>query len=131
MESHDNQATAAVLRSGASISLAGHGAAVLTLLPLSKGGPAAWIAFCSLLVWSAGVYLAIRVQMDERFFELLAVYPAEQLDRFLEACGLRKNIPPRTILERQRGALRLWRALAFAVAAQIALVLFAVFYRLA
>jgi hypothetical protein len=135
MESHHSQATAAVLRSGASAALAGHAAAVLTLLPLSKGGPAAWIAVGSLLVWGVEVYLAIRVQMDARFFELFEAHhmeqSAEQLDRFLEAAGFRKNIPPRTMQERQRGALRLWRALVFAVAAQIALLLAAILYWLA
>jgi hypothetical protein len=78
MESHDSQATAAVLRSGASAALAGHAAAVLTLFPLSKGGPAAWIAFGSLMVWAAGIYLVIRVQMDAQFFELLATPHVEQ-----------------------------------------------------
>jgi hypothetical protein len=131
MESHDSQATAAVLRSGASAALAGHGAAVLALLPLSKGGPPAWIAFSSLLVWSATVYLAIRVRMDALFFELFAQHPPEQLDCFLEAAGFRKKIGPRTMQDRQRGAMRLWRALILAVAIQIALVLLAILYWLA
>ncbi len=126
MESHDSQATAAVLHSGAGVALAGHAAAVLTVLPLSKGGVAAWVAMGSLLVWCAEVYLAIRVQIDARFFELLAAHPPEQLDRFLKEAGLRKQIAPRTIPERRRGALRLWRALVFAVAAQIALLLAAI-----
>jgi hypothetical protein len=126
MESHDSQTTAAVLHSGAGVALAGHAAAVLTMLPLSKGGPAAWIAFSSLLFWCAAVYLAIRVQIDARFFELLAVHPPEQLDRFLEEAGFRKQIAPRTMPERRRGALRLWRALVFAVATQIVLLLVAI-----
>lgn len=115
------------MHSGASIALAGHVAAIAALLPISKGGPAAWIAFSSLLVWSLGVYLAIRVQMDARFFDLLAIHPAEQLDRFLETAGFRKQIPDRTVAERQRGALRLWRALVFATATQIVLLFLAIF----
>jgi len=127
----DCPATAAVLRSGSSIALAGYTSAIAALLPLSKGGPAAWIALGSLLVWSAGVHLAIRVNIDARFFEILAIHPAGELDRFLEETGLRKNVPPRTISERRRGALRLWRALVSVVAVQIALLLLAVVYWLA
>jgi hypothetical protein len=125
--SFDCQATAAVLRAGSSVAIAGHVAAIVTLFPISKDGPAAWIAFGSLLLWIAGVYLAIRVHIDARFFELLAVHPASQLDRFLEVAGLRKKILPGTISERRRGALRLWRALVFAVATQVALLLLAIF----
>jgi hypothetical protein len=126
--SFDCQATAAVLRSGSHAALAGHAAAILTLFPFSRGGAPAWIAFGSLLLWSAAVYLGIRVQIDARLFELLASQPAEQLDRFLEAAGFRKHVQPRTISQRRRGALRLWRALLCAVAAQVALLLLAIFY---
>jgi len=124
--SFDARATAAVLRSGSNIAMAGHVAAVLSLLPISKGGLMAWIGLGSLLVWSAGVYLSIRVKIDAGFFELLAEHPAERLDRFLEATGLRRPLVSRTLADRRRGALRLWRALVFAVTAQIALVLAAI-----
>jgi hypothetical protein len=127
--SFDCRATAAVLRSGSSLALAGHVTAVMSVISLLNGGPAAWIECCSLLVWCAVVFLAIRVKMDVLFFELLAVdqsaedHRAGQLDGWLDATGLRRNAGPRTIEERRRGALRLWRAIVAAVATQIALML--------
>jgi hypothetical protein len=117
--SFDCLATTAVLRSGDSLALAGHVAVVISMLSGSVG----WIKWCSVLVWCAVVYLAIRVKMDYRFFELLAVHPAEQLDQWLHATGLRKNIRPKTIQERRRGALRLWRALVAALAIEITLLM--------
>jgi hypothetical protein len=119
-ERFDCLATAAVLRSGSSLSLAAHVAIVVTMLSAANG---VLIKCCALLVWCAVVYLTIRVKIDARFFELLAVHPAEQLDQWLAAAGLRKNTLPRTIPERRRGALRMWRALAAAVVMQIALLL--------
>lgn len=148
--SFDCRATAAVLRSGSSVALAGHTAAVLSALSIVNagsavhGGPAAWIERCSMLIWCAVVYLAIRVKMDVLFFELLALdqsavdqsaadqgavgqsaedHRAGQLDGWLDASGFRKNAGLRTIEERRRGALRLWRAMVAAVATQIALML--------
>lgn len=121
--SFDCQATAAVLRSGSKLALAGHVAVAISVLSMWNGGAAGWIKWCSVLVWCAVVYLAIRVKIDALFFELLAIHAGEQLDEWLHATGLRKNTTPKTIPERRRGALRLWRALVAAVAAQIALML--------
>lgn len=127
--SFDCRATAAVLRSGSSLALAGHVAAVMSVLSIGNGGLAGWIEFCSMLIWCAVVYLATRVKMDANFFELLADGPhAEQFDGWLDATGLRKNAGPknpgpRTIEDRRRGALRLWKALVAAVATQIAVML--------
>jgi hypothetical protein len=116
-DSFDCRATAAVLRSANSAVVAGHVAAVISALSLRSGG---WI---TLVVWCAVIYLSIRVRMDALFFELLAEHPAEQLDNWLNAAGLRKHRPPRTIQKRRRGALRLWRALLVAVGIEIALTL--------
>ena len=121
--SFDCLATAAVLRSGASVALAGHVAVLITVLSMWNGGSAGWIKWCSVAVWCSVVYLAVRVKIDGRFFELLAVHPAEQLDRWLDSTRLRKNAPPKTIQERRRGALRLWRALVAVVVIEIALML--------
>jgi len=120
--SFDCRATAAVLRSGESAALAGHAAAVMNVIfiALSKSK---WTGLCSLLVWCAVVYLAVRVKMDAQFFELLADHPAEQFDLWLDAAGLRRNAGPRTMQDRRRGALKLWRALAIAVTIEIALML--------
>ena len=125
----DCRATVAVLRSGSSIALAGHTAAVMSVLSIGNGGSAAWIERCSMLIWCAVVYFSIRVKMDVLFFELLGESQsaedqnAEQLDDWLDAAGLRKNAGPRTIEQRGRGALRLWRAMVAAAATQIVLML--------
>jgi hypothetical protein len=122
--SFDCRATAAVLRSGSSVALAGHVAAVMSALSPLSGVPADGIKCCSMLVWCAVVYFSIRVKMDVLFFELLAEdHCAELLDDWLDAAGLRKKAGPRTMEGRRRGALRLWRALVAAVAMQIALML--------
>jgi len=119
-------ATAAVLRSGGSVALAGHTAAVMSALRIGKDPLASWIALGSLLVWCFVAYLAVRVRIDAKLFELLATYPAEQLDAYLASSGLKKTSPARTIAERRRGALRLWRALVLAVVAQISLLMLAI-----
>jgi len=105
--------------------MAGHAAAVMSVLSISSA-----LKFCPLLVWCAVVYLAVRVKIDATFFELLADHPPEQLDTWLDAAGLRKNAQPRTIEQRRRGALRLWRALVAAVAVEIVLLLLLLCLRL-
>jgi hypothetical protein len=78
-----------------------------------------WFVLCSTLIWCIGVVLSVLVEIDARFFELLAEQPPENLDRWLEAAGLRTKSTSRTIPERRRAALRLWRALVAAVGWQI------------
>ena len=73
--SFDCLATAAVLRSGTVIALAGHVAVVTSVLLMVHGTAVAWIECCSALFWCAVVYLAVRVKMDSLFFELLALHP--------------------------------------------------------
>jgi hypothetical protein len=127
--SFDCRVTAAVLRSGSSLALAGHAIAVMSVLSIGNGGSAAWIECCSMLTWCVVVYLAVRVKIDANFFEILAEdqsaegHRAGQLDDWLDAAGLRKDTGPRTIEERRCGALRLWLALVAAVATQMALML--------
>jgi hypothetical protein len=127
----DCRATAAVLRSGASVALAGHVAALMSVLAMYHGGAPAWMAGVALLVWCVVVYLAVRVKIDAGFFEVLATEQADQLDSWLADAGLRKGSRPRSIPERRRGALRLWRLLAIAVAIEIALLFVALLRLLA
>jgi hypothetical protein len=119
----DCRATAALLDTGGSLAMAGHVAALVTLL--SAGG-GSWIQLCSAVMWCAIVYGAVRVKMDCGFFALLASHPAEQLDSWLEATNLRKAGPSRTIADRRHGALRLWRGLVAAVVFEMLLMLAAV-----
>ena len=119
-EAFDCRATAAVLKTGNGLALAGHAATLMTVLSTSNG---AWLKACAVLVWCVIVYLAIRVQLDSRFFELLASHKAEELDQWLQAAQLRKDNPPGTIAERRRRALRLWKALVIALVIEIGLTL--------
>jgi hypothetical protein len=125
----DCRATAALLRSGSSVALAGHLAAVMSVFTVAAGGVAAWIATSAIAVWCVVIYLAIRVNIDAGLLELLADKPAEELDEWFNATGIRKNIPHRTIAERRNGAVRLWKRLMAAVAVQIALLMLALLWR--
>ncbi len=111
-----------MLRSGRVLSLAGHAAAVMSVVPVWKDH---WIVFGGIIIWCIGVVFAVLVEIDARFFEMLAEQPPEYLDRWLEAAGFRRRSPSKTIPERRQGALKLWRALVAAVAWQIALLLLA------
>ena len=89
---------------------AGH---VAVLVAVYVGPRHAWVAF---VVWFLAVYLAMRVKIDAELFAVLANAPPAQLDLWLEEAGLRaKPAISRSIAERRKGALRLWRALLTAV----------------
>ena len=68
------------------------------------------------------VYFAVRVELDARLFEVLADHSPEALDAWLDEAGLRKNAGPRTLADRRRGAMRLWRGLLMALMVEIVLV---------
>ena len=72
----------------------------------------------SLLCWPLACYLAVRVAIDASLFQELAGAPADagrELDEML-------RVPKeRTISERSRGALQLWKYLILAVAVQLAI----------
>jgi hypothetical protein len=110
------RATAAFLRSGGAVAAAGHVAALMTIVVKRD----AW----AIVIWSVALYFGVRVRIDVEFFDLLATHPAQQLDRWLSAAGLRKNGAARSIADRRRGAMQLWWGLVCSVALQIALLLF-------
>jgi hypothetical protein len=91
----------------------------MSVLSIGRG----WIEWSALLVWCVVVYFSIRVRLDAQLFELLAQHPPDHLDLWLDAAGLRKHTSPRTMEERRRGAIRLWRALVIAVVIEIAFML--------
>jgi hypothetical protein len=116
------RATAALLRSGSSIALAGHVAALLAILMK----PEIW---WPLPAWCALVYFVVRVELDARLFELLAEsshaealdHDANALDEWMASAGLRKASGSRTIADRRRGAIHLWRALLAALIVELIL----------
>ncbi len=113
------RATAAMLDSGGSLALAGHVAALMGVL---MPGGCVWLRACSILVWCVIVYLALRLKLDSRFFELLASHSPQEFDQWLQSSGLRKNASPtRSMVDRHRGAMRLWRALVITVVVEMSL----------
>ena len=101
----DFQGTAALLRAGFRVSMAGHVGVVLAAL--GTPGPARLVA---LAAWGYLVYLQVRVSLDAELFTVLAngATPVD-LDGFLVRSGLVKQARERTDEDRCRGALRLWR----------------------
>ena len=77
----------------------------------------------AVVCWPAVCYFGMRVAIDARLFEELQREPVEggaALDEWLRERGLANAKPGRSIGERSRGALRLWRRLLAAVAIQMA-----------
>lgn len=101
------------------------GALNLTVLALAAlAAPARGWALGLHLALAAGLaYGHVRLRLDARLFADLAQarYSPEQLDDALHALGLRPRGLPRSVAERARAALRLWRGLLLASAAQLAL----------
>lgn len=120
-QAFDCRATAGLLRSGKSVALAGH-VAMLAGLVLRPG--AWWV----MAAWAVMVYFAVRVELDARLFVVLAEGSPEALDEWLAAAGLRKKGEPRTLADRRRGAMRLWRGLVGALVVEIGLVAGAVIW---
>ncbi len=117
-------ATASLLRSGSTLVLPAHVGALLAGLHIHSQAHGVWFCFASLLCWCVVVYLAVRIKIDAGFFEILAADPdhaPEQLDHFLDNAGLRKVSKSRTIDERCRGALGLWRKMVAMVVVQLIL----------
>ncbi len=116
---------AGFLRSGQVLSNCANCAALIAAGgALLAHAPAARLLFTtSVLCWPAGCYFAMRVAIDARLFCELGREGAEggqALDEVLHAWGLANPKPGRTVAERSRGALRLWRRQMAAVAVQLA-----------
>jgi hypothetical protein len=76
----------------------------------------------SLLCWPVACYFGLRVSIDARLFRELARAPDEggqSLDDLLRAWGLGNAKSGRSLADRSRGALRLWKRLIAAVAVQL------------
>ena len=123
------KATASLLRSGRTLALAAHAAAIFSGFHLR----ADLFMFASLFCWCAAIYLAFRIRIDEALFELLSEDPAlapARLDQFLATHHLRKSKTQRNITDRCRGAIRLWRSLVGIILIQFATLALATLPRL-
>lgn len=84
----------------------------------------------SILIWFLQSYYALRVAIDGSLFRLLAADPEEaarQLDNFLG----RSRTPGRSIDDRARGALTLWRRQIVAISLQLTALILGIFLRIA
>jgi|GEM_PF-2579072 len=97
---------ASVLRSGAVIAQAGHVLALVAGFGWFSTGR--WALTASLLVWLVHCYIAIRVAIDASLFVDLAGRE-DALDEWLLRFGLRKSLSPRSLDDRTRASLRLWK----------------------
>jgi hypothetical protein len=123
--------TASLLRSGRVLASAGNCAAVMAAvgLLLSHAEAARLLFAASILCWPLAVYLGVRVAIDASLFRGLAGELAEggqALDKLLRDRGLMRAKPERTLTERSRGAVRIWKRMIVIVAVQLTIVAAAV-----
>lgn len=97
---------ASVLRSGATLAQAGHVAALIASVGWFQTKHPLLAA--SLLVWLFHCYIALRVAIDAGLFVEL-VGREEQFDQWRMQFGLTRSVRPRSLEDRTRGALRLWK----------------------
>ena len=97
---------ASVLRSGAVIAQAGHVLALVAGFGWFATGR--WALTTSLLAWLCHCYIAIRVAIDAALFAELEGRE-DALDQWLVRFGLRRSTTPRSLDDRTRAALRLWK----------------------
>ncbi|MCX6603064.1 MAG: hypothetical protein NTV52_05680 [Acidobacteria bacterium] len=97
---------ASVLRSGAVIAQAGHVLALVAGFGWFSTGR--WALTVSLLAWFFHCYIALRVVIDAALFADLAGRE-DALDEWLVHFRLRRSTTPRSLDDRTRAALRLWK----------------------
>jgi hypothetical protein len=105
---------ASVLDSGRTLAAAGHAAAVIAALGagFAHTAPVRLAFAASILLWPIGCYLAVRVSLDAALFRAIAADPVQdssRMDELLGSWGLMRNLKERTLEQRIRGALTLWR----------------------
>ena len=114
----------AFLRSGRMPSGASHCAAVIAAggVLLAHAFTARVLFAASLLCWPVACYCGLRVAIDAALFREMSSDPeagAEAVDELLRSWGMANAKPGRSIAERSRGAIRLWKQLTAAVAVQL------------
>jgi hypothetical protein len=90
---------------------------------LAHSGMARAILVAPVLFWPAAFYIGLRVAIDASLFRELAL--ADQgngtaLDELLRQRGLARGRPGRTISDRSRGAVKLWKRLIAITGIQVA-----------
>ena len=123
--------TASLLRSDRVLANASNCAAVMAALGLllSHSEAARLLFAASILCWPVAVYLGVRVAIDASLFRDLAGELADggqALDKLLRDRGLLRARPERTLAERSRGAIKIWKRMIAIVAVQLAVVVAAI-----
>jgi hypothetical protein len=118
----DCEVTAGFLESGRTLSNVANAAAVIAGIGagVSTSGV---LLVVSLAAWLVESWFAVRVAIDRSLFRTLASYPqdgADWLDALLVDWNLVKAATSRSMADRSRGALRLWRMQAAALTVQLA-----------
>ena len=119
--------TASLLRSGQVLANASNCAAVMAAvgLLLSHVEAARLLFAASVLCWPMAVYLGVRVAIDASMFRDLSGELADggqALDKLLRDRGLSRARPERTLAERSRAAIKIWKRMIVIVAVQLAIV---------
>jgi hypothetical protein len=119
--------TASLLRSGRVLANASNCASVMAAvgLLLSHVETARLLFAASILCWPMAVYLGVRVAIDASMFRDLAGELADgghALDTLLRDRGLSRARPERTLAERCRAAIKIWKRMIAIVALQLAIV---------
>src|ERR1700680_2659767 len=99
-----NEVVASILASGRVLENASNAAAIISGIGCLFAHPKTAFA-AAILCWFVQCYFAIRTRIDASLFLL----PLNGLDELLLAWGLVKKVRERSVDERCRAALRLWR----------------------
>jgi hypothetical protein len=121
----DCKVTAGFLESGQTLSHIGNAAAVIAALGFwyESFGASADALAVSLLLWLVQCWFAVRVAIDRSLFFTLAENgeeSADWLDALLVDWKFLKSAKSRSLADRSRGALRLWRMQQAALVLQLA-----------
>jgi hypothetical protein len=128
----DSRVTASFLESGQILANASHAAAVVAGFGTAAAHSAiAGLLFSSsMLCWLCECWFAVRVAIDASLFRRVADESEDgwrQVDEWMNACGFLRLSEGRSIADRARGAVALWRRQAVALAIQFAILIAAVF----
>ena len=117
--------TASLLSSGRSLTTVSNCAAVVGAagILLAHSGTARAILVPPVLFWPVACYFSLRVAIDAALFRELALADQDNgtaLDELLRQRGLARGRLGRTISDRSRGAVKLWKRLIAITGIQVA-----------